>query len=357
VKQAMAEEVIYLEGRYPATVEYIPKPDLQVLYNVFNTIPGTSGSKLHSDDIITWWQCEDGLLGANIDISQCDLSQTEAVFEQALRIVPVKYRQVMETLITQCKLDLQIGVGPGKLVFRPTRPVEYSGSVLTTLLNNLASFAISLALLEGVNAMITGTRTMAMVRDALALILPNLAWKVEIEFWRRYEDAQLLKHSPCLTEQGDWYPVLNLGVIFRAMGRTRFDLPGSGPVEARARDFMWCWTKGLVHAGEHDITHALRAKYTAVDRNVNGAISKQMWIAARMDATHFVCSSTTQHPQLLSTSLVARYECGLGDLAEAVSLIEASNFGDILSCQLMNQALKKDYGVWNDELASLCGGD
>jgi hypothetical protein len=172
----------------------------------------------------------------NLDISSCDASHGPAVFETLQRLVPERCEHDMKMLIDQCQLPLRVVSCANRknvVILKPKRPMLYSGSTITTAINNIANVAIVKSI---VDRGYQGPSDIELGAKNAGYIVTGCK---PLEF---VEDLQFLKNSPVRDMQGNWRPLLNLGVLLRASGTCKGDLPGKGSLYERAR----CQQRGLL---------------------------------------------------------------------------------------------------------------
>lgn len=190
-----------------------------------------------SDDSCVSIRTSQGIKIYNMDISKCDASHTIDLFNALRVITPTAYLSDMDVLVRQCTSPISIKNpynSREEILLQPREPTLYSGSTLTTLINNLATMLIGLSIClsraESVEEITAAARIAGYV--------------VTLEPTPQIEDIQFLKHSPVRCNDGAYKFVLNFGVLLRAYGVCRGDLPGRGDLESRAKRF----NNSLVHS-------------------------------------------------------------------------------------------------------------
>lgn len=225
-----------------------------------------------SDDMVAKIFNEDGTSELyNLDISSCDASNGPAVFDrlQWLFDENTGTDSLMERAIRQCRQPLLLR-RPGevartvsrkeKITAKGTTALEYSGTQLTTLLNNIASCAICLSIHYGSKRRREGEDTVTLVhRCAFAV-----GYKVTAEFCENTEELQFLKHSFTQTADGVCHSWFNLGPFFRSSGTCYMDLPFNRKLgesfEGAARMRNWMMLESFKNAGDNFILRHLRTQ-------------------------------------------------------------------------------------------------
>lgn len=326
LKDVMALDSVFVGE---ASVSFVKSPDVDTLSAHFSEMFGNTHAVYFSDDSCVSIKCSDGMLWLNLDISACDASNGPAVFNSLYQLCPEHYHHHLTQLINQCKLPISIGRGSKKLLFKPKEVFEYSGSVLTTLLNNVASLAIVLRVLGSVHGKLLAK---AEARALVELSLEECGWKCTAEWCDVFEKLQFLKHSPCFTRSFNIRAVLNLGVILRASGRIDGDLPGRGDWRARAYVFMCEWVSGLSHAGNSMLLRSFRKAFPP-SRNV-------LFL-------NYIVSMMTggSDEELMESSLCRRYGISLHEMEDLCDYVANSRCGMSIACAASKAILELDYGL------------
>jgi len=236
IKEAQSKPFSY-QGCY---FKFIKKPDHAELVDAFQKLlnpPEQSTFIFFSDDSCFSKRTPTGVRIFNVDISKCDRSHTHELFYKFRDILPEHIRSHVQTLIDQCARPIKIyDVNERKrfVKLRPTGPMLYSGSTLTTTLNNLASFTIGYAL-----------SCVQPTEQNLINAAESVGYIITLDECLIPEDIQFLKHSPAYDVNGEMQPVLNLGVYLRASGVCKGDLPGRGDIELRAKKFQFALLNGM----------------------------------------------------------------------------------------------------------------
>lgn len=265
IKQALAE---YSKDHW---FQFVKSPNLDVLAEVFRRLIDPVGQlyfPFFSDDSCVSIRCADGVYYSNVDISSCDGSHTEAVFDLLRKSTKSDSRlfRYVDGAIAQCSMELRIRSGAtGQSVgLTPDIPTLYSGSTLTTLINNFANIAIACAIRTSINV---DTR----MCDCEAIILnaaKTAGYLVTVVDCPTYHKLQFLKHSPCIADCGTLVPVLNLGVVLRSSGSCWGDLPnyrehGKMTLEDRIYLYNTSQVQCYSNCPTYGFLAALRAEYHA----------------------------------------------------------------------------------------------
>lgn len=239
LKHVMTESIVTSSGD---EYQFCIKPDVDTLTEVFAKLinpPHRSYFVYFSDDSCYSVRDAEGVVHIyNVDISKCDISHTPSLFEELLHLTPPQAQETMEKLIDQCRADLVIQSPEDKSIRLRLRsagnePHLLSGSTLTTLINNLACTTVGECLNSCTDYTLIGGEPVAMIAA-----VAECGYDVTMEKCERPEDIQFLKNSPILTTSDEYRPMLNLGVLLRATGICRGDLPGRGDINQRAAYFQ-----------------------------------------------------------------------------------------------------------------------
>jgi len=254
-------ECEFLEAPHPKRMKEVFEKLIhgtQVLYYVY-----------FSDDSCLAIQTSDGRrFVCNTDVNSCDSSHTYGIFDLLIRcclLVPVVLRMV-KLAVAQCIADIVIRSYSGDktqvVKLKPSFPVLYSGSVLTTIINNIAQLLMFSILVDRINKY--GPPKFSECRQFIQTAAEISGYNITIVGDGTPEQLQLLKHSPAIVD-GQIHPYLNLGVILRMLGSCFGDLPGKGDMEMRA----WMWNRslvlGMVHSGVDCYLEPVRQFYKVGD--------------------------------------------------------------------------------------------
>jgi hypothetical protein len=239
LKQCQAAEPVSHNG---GLIYFCKSPDPVTMRYVFKELEKPSTRffyVLFSDDACFAVHTPSGVKRFNFDISSCDASHSASLFYALKALFPVWQQPEIQRLIDQCRSPLKIVSTQDKNMFvklRPKRPMLYSGSTITTAINNLANFMIA----HSVSTLTTfSPANITAAAEKVGYIVTG------VDELSCIEDIQFLKHSPVYDEQGELHPLLNLGVLLRASGVCHGDLPGRGPLAIRARKFQASVLRGM----------------------------------------------------------------------------------------------------------------
>jgi hypothetical protein len=262
LKQAQNDEPIEYEG---GTFAFCKSPDPFALKRHFELLrnpPGRFYFLYFSDDSCLSIRDEHGdVQWFNLDISSCDASQGPGLFKALINLMPTdSSRHDMKALTKQCKALLRVvsfANKEHKIKLKPREELLMSGSTLTTGINNLASMLIALSIVRSYKSGPVGVENQTMV-DAAAKAGYLLTGCTPLEY---FEDVQFLKHSPVQDSKGEWHPMLNLGVLYRASGTCKGDLPGSKKTSLaeRGTTFQRSLLRGAYPYLSFDILNNMRA--------------------------------------------------------------------------------------------------
>lgn len=321
--QAVKEAMDKVALRAPVPLVFVNSVDVQRLSSEYSHMAHEDRFIYFSDDSCLALHCLDGPMFLNLDISACDASNGPAIFELVPLLFPSQYKHIAYLLLSHCRRPLVVGYGSNKILVRPKNYFEYSGCLLTTLLNNLANLCIGLQLTRVVKT------TRYETYRALCSLAENCGWSLTISpMYSRIEKIQFLKTSPCLTVHGELTAILNCGVILRTMGQCWGDLPGAGSVEARAYSRNCDYVASWIHAGNHPLLGILNQRYP------NGRWLGEWRIVVSNNVT-----------PLSLESLCARYSLSISDYEQMCCLFSYAGFGDIVDCFAIRRIMEEDYGL------------
>lgn len=231
----------YIQGH---RIRIVLKADVQVLAEVFREAvqpPTKYFFSFFSDDgIITLFDKKGKLRYYLTDISSCDTSH-HSVFNSLEDSAPAFLKPGIKRVIGQLKKPLVIRcVHSPRLKVKlklvdPDDTALYSGSTITTVLNDHGSVCIA-------SAIITAN---AEEPDEIIAAARNAGYILDVTEVFHESELQFLKHSPVRATDGTLHAVLNPGVFLRASGTCRGDLPGRRCIFKRAALFQFALLQGM----------------------------------------------------------------------------------------------------------------
>lgn len=311
-------------------VQFVKSPNPEVLSKAYSDMFCSSLVLYFSDDVAGSLECADGILRFNMDISSCDSSNGIAIFTLLLKLAPEPYTSLIRAAIDQCRLPIKIGYGSQSILAKPTTVFEYSGSILTTLLNNMAVLMLVTHILRDYDRKKTVSQNKRAIEDRLL----TASHKVTMEWCEEFEDIQFLKTSPCFTVSGEIVAILNLGVILRACGRTNGDYAGRGCLVKRISKHNSAWVLGLKHAGNHALLRVLQQKFPP--RSGTKPIYSNKAAESFTDGNQSI---------LDEVSVARRYRLDRGEYDEMLQLLVGAGIGDGIVCSASRKILLKDYSI------------
>jgi hypothetical protein len=341
MKHAFAQNFTTTDGHQ---FEFLPAPSAAEMTRIFRLLynpPHRSYFVYFSDDSCYSVHTPDGVKRFNVDIGKCDISHTPALFDLLESLTPPAHRENMRRLIAQCAADLSITAPEqnlpntfGKLRVllrsRNQEPHLLSGSTLTTLINDLACVLI----------VSTFNQVRYPSKENLEAAARRCGYIVTVEVCRTVQDVQFLKHSPVINTSGELEAMLNLGVLLRASGTCRGDLPGRGDIVLRARQFQRMLLQGMYPRAHFPLLDAMKS-------HVASAVAPDKLtgqILARIGTSHRPPPSLTE--QYFSSSEIGkRYGLNDADMRELTQLLGGAGYGDTISCHAARVILLKDYGL------------
>lgn len=323
---------------------------------------------IYSDDSVYAGRVRGVSFGFNVDISSCDASNNSLVFALAGTCLAGFSKRRACGLLKQCMLPITIR-NPNnpseKLVVDFHSAFEGSGTVLTTVLNHVASYLIAV----GVAIQLSSGLAPEPAIEAGAAMVGH---KVTCESWCDdgapvFEKIQFLKHSPVLSTTGEWVPTLNFGCVLRSLGSIEGDLEPKHfgvtpsefraiPIQDRMDRFLGGVIKGLVHEPESRVMCALRSRF--VDRGettldirrgvleVSGSVpSSRYERSAFLGIGDAMRMKDRSKSVLCEESLCRRYDIAQGDIDELVGHILEMKLGSVSVTAAATNFYRVDYGV------------
>lgn len=258
IKEAMSLSPIFVFG---GRLQFCSSPRQADLDNAFHTLlrPVYKFEMFYySDDSCFSFTHHNITYSYNLDISKCDSSHRYKMFDalKALCSSNTAALECMSELVAQLELPIKIrSVGHEKGEKGPTvqgtfdGPTLYSGSTATTIINNLANIFIGYLMGEAISKLEDRPYTVEELASIFTLCVEKSGYIITglspEEICQRPVDLQFLKHSPALSSTGEYRALKNLGVLLRASGSCKGDLPVDKSLTTlqRARAFQ----RGLIH--------------------------------------------------------------------------------------------------------------
>jgi len=249
-KEAQSSKPYEFDGGY---AQFVKTPDPVVLKKCFDDLidpPGNFVFIYFSDDACYSYRDGEGKVHMmNLDISSCDTSHGPGVFETLKTLAP-SMKHDIQVLIDQCSKPIRIescSKYKRVVLLKPRFPRLYSGSTLTTSINNVANLLIIMAIRRNPHLS---------VEDAAL----KAGYIITKDTCKRPEDLQFLKCSPVRDARG-YQPFLNIGVLLRMSGACKGDLPGKGSVTLRAQQFQGELLNGYMTHGHFPLLDAFKSNF------------------------------------------------------------------------------------------------
>jgi len=281
-----------------------------------------------SDDACYAIRRGDSTFLGNLDIATCDASHTPAMLEMCLRVLKFP-PDVAQALRLQMMSHMRVyarkdkGQKPSRVMIKPRSMHLPSGITITTLVNCVAMLCIFWSV---INSDIKS-------EDDIIGAAARVGYKLTLEAVSIPEDYQFLKRSLSRDIAGDYHVTLNLGVIFRASGVCRGDLPGRGCHMKRASEFQRALMTGLLNG--ISCPELERLKPTARDIDISKSHFSYSVLASRATSAR----SYTLY------DLTRRYRLSDRDISDLDLGFLSSGFGQITHSLAVEKILTRDYGL------------
>lgn len=215
-----------------------------------------------SDDSCLSVICTDGVYRCNMDVASADSSHYQPIFDALIETVENKnyYTNCMRRCIQQLTQVLHVKDCLGRTIskVKPEMPVLYSGSTLTTLVNNFSQLFMFAKL-----SRLPRNLTVAEAEKLIPVYMSQIGYSVTVQKVERIEDFQFLKFS-C---GSDYEPFINLGPFIRMLGWSKRDIPRAVPggrrdtLKVRSEKFEYSKILGYRGMGRSSLYDLLAAKY------------------------------------------------------------------------------------------------
>jgi hypothetical protein len=334
----------HTRGNYTTSIWILAKDPQDKLKLVFEWLLASMQMRNHtaiviySDDSVYAGNHDGVPFIYNVDIKSCDSSNAELVFGTVFKMLAQFSPEYAQGLIKQCMLPITL-VNPSdhteKWKIELNRAFEGSGTVLTTILNHVASYLIASAYAYFQSQLTTA--------EAIVEGAKKVGHLVTFDECERPEEIQFLKYSPIKNLSGEFVPVRNFGPILRNLGKVDGDLTHSKlgvtsadfnkmPTWERAERFFSSVVNSYVHEPASELLTALRERFPRVDRTP-------------VDQVAVVLSSIDiSNQELDPLSLAVRYP-GYGKVDELVQSIANLKVGTTVTSELLTTIYHRDYGL------------
>lgn len=328
-------------------IQFIKSPEQAALRSVFEFLqnPPERGYFCYfSDDSCFCIRINGIVYKFNIDISSCDSSHTHPVFKALIDSTPFIAQADMSALVDQLKLPIKIKSinNPHTSVYlTTTAPHLYSGSTLTTRINNFANQLIALSLSQHDFSTCSNAGD---VEAAIITCARKVGYIVTCQPAKDYSHLQFLKHSPIYDVNGRLQPLLNLGVLLRTTGVCHRDLPGRGPLRERGRKFQQQLLSGFYPNVSFPLIDNMRKQCIGVDPTE----TEKKWIMHKLQPMlEYKVDTTAMEPFSLTTQELYRRYDSLHDYQcdELEHDLGNATFGTVIACAAASAILKMDYGL------------
>jgi hypothetical protein len=280
----------------------------------------------------------------NLDISSCDASHTDGIFEFLVAAAPLYMQDDLRRLVEQCRLpikirDVNMWTRFVRLVNKNKEAALYSGSTLTTFINNLANILIAMSVAEDYEVR-PPTDFQELADSAL-----KVGYVITCEEAQIPEDIQFLKFSPVIDTNGNMQPMLNLGVLLRASGCSKGDLPGpkSMSIEERAAVFQNAVLRGMYPYCTFQLLTELRA-HCGTKKTID---RMDAYVKKHLPYDHEAAEDEKGRRTFTvdNVALARRYRLQDSELLELELLVREAGYGYQIQCAAVDKILRLDYGL------------
>ena len=148
------------------------------------------------------------------------------------------------------------------------------------------------------------------------------------------QQVQFLKYSPFFNHLGSIDAVLNLGVWLRTFCYCKYDLPGRGDIERRARLFNSEIVRSRVHTGNHLVHDAFKTHIC--------------WERMKLRPMDYEWRDEVTTGEQLGTvsleELSKRYGMPVSELSHMCHEIRELKFGEVVNLPAVHKIMAIDYG-------------
>jgi len=216
----------------------------------------------------------------------------------------------------------------------PTGMFLFSGSTLTTAVNNMANTLIFIAIMTHLNR----GMTKAEACEAIRVAARSVGYIVKVDVCDEIQQLQFLKHSPAINDDGNIEAYLNIGVWLRNFGRCKGDLPSrkGENFDSRVNKFNSEVVRSRIHAGNHAIHDAFLTKVIARDEVTAKFVAKAKSMTEDIEGEQLGRVSTEQ--------LALRYGVPTSCIDHFCALVREAGPGQLLAHPFVRVVMRMDYG-------------
>jgi hypothetical protein len=221
----------------------------------------------------------------------------------------------------------------------------YSGSTMTTSINNHATSLIFMAFSEIDWSQPPVADREQWIRTKLMSASEEAGYSITVEYCEDYADIQFLKNSPCYDSNGVLRALPNFGIMVRQSGTCRGDLPGSkGNLKARAATFQHALITGTYsHINSPLISTMLSSCEPFLDDRLKHKVAKKLAVQnTQRFATHY---EGTQPFTVSTHEFLRRYKLDGHDSESLFSSFSECGFGLHMNTFALRTVLERDYGL------------
>lgn len=282
----------------------------------------------------------------NLDISSCDKSQTRAVFHRLQWFFcDTQWDELMARSIAQCVSPIYLK-NPGDpedyITAETINPTEFSGTTLTTVLNNIAASAICLSINYSLKGEPTCSTAELVTKSAFAV-----GYAVTAESCQGPQDLQFLKMSFWVDHTNEsLHSFLNLGAIIRSFGTTWMDYPfikkRGETLDGAVRFRNWSVLQGYKHVGDTELYLAMLASPGCQRTTVQTSRTITKHVNAERAHKHW--DSGTGRLPVPRSAILSRYGMSESEYTELCTMALGADVGHYISSVGVKKILHKDYG-------------
>lgn len=352
VKKAWAVpfETDHLLARY---VKSSTKDELRTAFReLCEPKPGVLTFVYHSDDSCVGALCSDGYVRFNGDIKKCDGSHRQRLFDTLQRMLTHLFGDDYASTVFSEEIDRAFLYLRSKLRVRNCWNWKeyviydfidsrlYSGSVLTTIINNYANLWIALAMSQLVGNPLE--RKCAEIKDLYILAGEQVGYQLKVQDAEEVEKLQFLKHSPYMVESGVYEPWMNFGTYLRGFGTYKGDLPllkgRKGTIPERAAAFVSDVVVGRRTWGQHSFADSFEHLVVCPDSLAGGDAYR-----VAMEEIKFKSSGSCLY-RIPDEVICRRYDIPLADYQAFIDRTTTMKIFEYVDSGIAQRMYDRDYG-------------
>lgn len=328
-KLLASQSLIVGNCRYRFVNEPAPQNIADVIFELWNSEYDIDMIAFSDDAAIVVKENNRRVYAGNLDFRSNDMCKGDSIYKLFHEVLQTP-EDVRIALDGQGMLPIRVKdcVDTNIVLLKPLSMYQQSGKTDTTVLNTFTWMVCFYIMTTRLKEMQTNTE------KTIISCVEALGHSVTCEPCTRIQEIQFLKMSLAFDKNFMPRAMINLGVIIRASGVCRGDLPGRGDIATRAKDFQHTLMEGLLTGIGYKPLRKLQPDGNKV----------KIKMANYTGAYDLISKEKINH-DYTTAEFYARYNVTDAQIEEFEEMISQSRPGTTAYCELVDIVLNKDYGL------------